>query len=136
MRLITEPYDDAITGGTFGEMKTYKVFRHPVLGYRAVKVGFSWPGFLFPVIWLLVKKLWWHAVVVISGVILLTFIEMFFDNSQTSVLVLLVEAGLCILVGINGSEWQAINLKAVGCELINTVQAQTPDEAIGKVAEV
>ena len=86
-------------------MKNFKVFRHPVLGYRAVKVGFSWPGFLFPAIWLVVKKLWWQALIVISSVILLTFIEVYFDNPETSVMVFLLEFGVYILVGVNGNEW-------------------------------
>jgi hypothetical protein len=119
----------------FHAMKNFKVFKHPVLGYQAVKVGFSWPGFLFPAIWLLIKKLWWHALIVVSSIILLSFIEVFFDNAQTSVMVLLVEAGIYILVGVNGNEWQMVNLQANGCELIDTVQAETPREAIGKIAE-
>jgi hypothetical protein len=117
-------------------MKNFKVFKHPVFGYRAVKVGFSWPGFLFPAIWLLIKKLWWHALIVVSSIILLSFIEVIFDNAQTSVMVLLVEAGIYILVGVNGNEWQMVNLQANGCELIDTVQAETPGEAIGKIADV
>jgi hypothetical protein len=78
-------------------MKTFKVFKHPTLGYQAVKIGFSWPGFLFSVIWLLMKKLWRHALVVISGIILLTLIEVFFNNAQTSVMALLIELGLYFL---------------------------------------
>jgi hypothetical protein len=116
-------------------MKNYRVFRHSVFGYQAVKLGFSWPGFLFPAIWLLIKKLWWHALLVISSVILLTFIEMFFDNAQTSVMVLLIELGVYVLVGVNGNEWQVINLQTRGFELIDTLQAKTPGEAIGKIAK-
>jgi len=116
-------------------MKNFKVFRHPALGYHAVKVGFSWPGFLFPVIWFLLKKLWWHALIVLSSIILLTFIEMFFNNAQTSVMVFIVEVGVYVLVGVNGNEWQMVNLQAHSFELIDTVQAETPGEAIEKIAK-
>jgi hypothetical protein len=116
-------------------MKTFRVFKHPALGYQAVKVGFSWPGFLFPAIWLLIKKLWWHALIVISSIILLTFIEMFFNNAQTSVMVLLVEVGIYVLVGVSGNEWRVIDLQAQSYELIDTLQAETPHAAIGKIAE-
>ena len=116
-------------------MKNFKVFKHPVLGYRAVKVGFSWMGFLFPAIWLLIKKLWWQALIVIASVILLTFVEMFFDNPETSVMVLLLEFGVYILVGVNGNEWCGINLQSHGFELLDTLQAETPLAAIGKIAK-
>jgi len=39
-------------------MKVFKVYKHPVSGYEAVKVGFSWPGFFWIVTWLLWKRLW------------------------------------------------------------------------------
>jgi Protein of unknown function (DUF2628) len=116
-------------------MKIFKVFKHPVLGYRAVKVGFSWPGFLFPAIWLLIKKLWWQALIVISSVILLTSIEIYFDNPETSVMVLILEFGVYILVGVNGNEWCGANLQAHGFELLDTLQAKTPHAAIGKIAQ-
>ena len=117
-------------------MKTFKVFKHPALGYQAVKVGFSWPGFLFSVIWLLVKKLWGHALIVISSIVLLTLIELFFDNTETSVMVLLLEFGVYIFVGFNGNEWRVTNLQAHGFELIDTLQAETPDAAIGKIIKI
>ena len=116
-------------------MKTFKVFKHPSLDYRAVKVGFSWPGFLFSIIWLLTKKLWGHALIVISSVILLTFIEIFFNNTQTSVMALLIQFGVYILVGVNCNEWRMTNLQVHGFELIDTLQAKTPNAAIVKIAK-
>jgi len=115
-------------------MKTFKVLRHTVFGYQAVKVGFSWPGFLFSVIWLLMKKLWWNAAIVISSVVILTFIELSFDNAHTSFMVFLVEIGVYVLVGVNGNEWYSARLQADGYELKDTLEAKTPHEAIGKIA--
>ena len=116
-------------------MKTFRVLKHPTLGYRAVKVGFSWPGFLFCIIWLLIKKLWGHALIVISSLILLTSIELVFDNAQTSVMVLLLEVGVYVFVGINGNGWWVADLQERGFELVDTLQAETPDSAIGKIAK-
>jgi hypothetical protein len=113
-------------------MKTFKVLKHSTLGYRAVKVGFSWPGFLFAVIWLLIKKLWGHALIVVSSIIMLTLIELFFDNTQTSVMIILLEFGVYFFVGVNGNEWRTTNLQERGFEIINTLQAETPKAAIGK----
>ncbi len=117
------------------KMKTFKVFKHPALGYQAVKVGFSWPGFLFAVLWLLIKKLWGHALIVVSSIILLASIEMFFDNPQTFVMVLLLELGVYIFVGVNCNEWHVNNLQERGFELIDTLQAETSKVAIGKIAK-
>ena len=116
-------------------MKTFKVFKHPHLGYQAVKVGFSWPGFLFSGIWLLIKKLWGHSLIVIPIIILLASLDMFFKNPGTSFMVLLLELGVYIFVGINGNEWYMANLKERGFEHIDTLQAETPDAAIRKIAK-
>ena len=116
-------------------MKTFRVLRHPNLGYRAVKVGFSWPGFLFCIIWLLIKKLWGHALIVISSLILLTSIELVFDNAQTSIMVLLLELGVYVFVGVNGNGWQVADLQERGFELVDSLQAETPAAAIGKIAK-
>ncbi|WP_181919263.1 DUF2628 domain-containing protein [Alkalilimnicola ehrlichii] len=40
-------------------MKTFNMFHHPHHGHKAVKVGFSWPGFFFGIIWAAIKGLWW-----------------------------------------------------------------------------
>jgi hypothetical protein len=114
-------------------MKMFKVLKHPHLGYRAVKVGFSWPGFLFAVIWILMKRLWVQALIVVSSIVLLSTIEMIFDNTQTYVMVFLLELGVYIFVGINGNEWHVTNLQEHGFVLIDTLQAETPKAAIGKI---
>ena len=49
------------------------------------------------------------------------------------VLVLWLEIGIYIFVGAKGNEWRVINLQKRGFELIDTVQAETPDAAIGKI---
>lgn len=44
-------------------MKSYHVYRHPTLGYlEIIKIGFSWPAMLITLPWMLVKRLWVHAV--------------------------------------------------------------------------
>jgi len=114
-------------------MKTFKVLKHPQLGYQAVKAGFSWPGFLFSVIWLLIKKLWGHALIIIFIIILLASIEILFGNPETSFMVLFLELGVYIFVGINCNEWYVTKLKESGFDHIDTLQAETPDAAIRKI---
>jgi Protein of unknown function (DUF2628) len=104
-----------------------------------VKVGFSWQGLFFSGIWLLVKKLWRHAFVFLSLSLLLSFMEAGFEQEKSiagMVLVLWLEIGLYIFVGVKGNQWWATNLQKRGFELIDTVQAETPSSAIEKIARV
>ena len=73
---------------------------------------------------------------VVCSIVLLTLIEIFFNNSETSMMVLLVELGLYVLVGANGNEWRMTLLISQGFELVDTLQAKSPAAAIGKVADV
>ncbi len=120
-------------------MKTFKVFKHTTLGYQAVKIGFSWPGLFFSGIWLLVKRLWGYAFVFLSIAILLSFMEAAFEKEESiagMVLVLWLEIGVYIFVGAKGNEWRVTNLQKRGFELIDTVQAETPDVAIKKIDKI
>lgn len=115
--------------------RTFKVFRHPVSGYQAVKVGFSWPGLFFSGIWLLLKRLWWHAAVFLSITVLLSFIEAGFkkeDNMAGMILILWLEIGLYIIVGVKGNEWFANSLQKREFELVGIVEAKSPSAAIEK----
>ncbi len=114
-------------------MKTFNVYKHYTFGYQAVKIGFSWPGFLFSVIWLVIKKLWVHAFIVVCSIILLTSIEIYYNNAETSIMVIVLELGIYIIVGANGNNWHMNNLKEHGFELLATVQADNPASAIQKV---
>ncbi len=60
---------------------------------------------------------------------------MFFDNTQTSMMLLLLEFGVYIFVGVNCNEWRVTNLQERGFELIDTLQAETSHAAIGKIAK-
>ena len=117
------------------KMKTFRVFYHPAHGYQAVKIGFSWPGFLFSVIWLFIKKLWGQAFLVMAAVLLLASIDMYFENTQTSVMVFFLEFSVYVFVGVYGNEWRMTNLQARGFKVADTLEAETPDGAIRKIAK-
>lgn len=123
-------------------MKTFKVFRHPTLGYQAVKIGFSCPGFFFSMIWAFVKKLWGHGLAIIGVFIILTLIEKAFESEKSldpdagTLLMILFQLGVYIFVGIKGNEWRESNLQRRGFEFIDTVHTDTPDAAIGKVVRI
>lgn len=123
-------------------MKTFNVYKHPTLGFEAVKVGFSWPAFFFGVIWMLVKKLWGLAGLWLGAYIVCWLIETVTDKSQeggAQALVYLVLASayfaLWLIPPFKGNKWREENLSKRGYELLSTVQAETPDAAVAQVAK-
>jgi hypothetical protein len=121
------------------KIKTFKIYKHPVFGYQAVKVGFSWPGLFFSGIWLLLKRLWWYALAFFLISFVLSFMETGFEQQENIagiVLVLWLQIGMYIFVGVKGNEWNEANLRKRGFDMVDTVQAETPHAAIGKVSGI
>ena len=48
-------------------MKQIDVYSHPVHGFEAVKNGFSWPGFFFTWIWMMLCRMWAGTLVVFGA---------------------------------------------------------------------
>lgn len=119
-------------------MKTFKVFKHPALGFQALKVGFSVPAFFFVFVWAFAKKLWGHGFGILGICIFLRILQYRFDmerNDAASVLVALIGLCFAVFIGFKGNKWRAANLQKRGFELVETLQSETPDAAIGKAAK-
>jgi hypothetical protein len=123
-------------------LRTFKVYKHPTKGLEAVKVGFSWPGFLFSIIWMLTKKLWGVALLWLGLYVVLGLIQTVTNESEESgaqVLVYLLLAAGCwalnLLPGFKGNQWREANLAKRGFELVGTAQSATPDAAMAQVAK-
>lgn len=123
-------------------MRTFKVYKHPTRGLEAVKVGFSWPGFLFGIVWMLIKKLWglsllWFGLYFVLGLIKTVTIQSEETEAQ-SLVYLLLAAGyfaLNLLPGLKGNQWREANLMKRGYELVGTAQTATPDAAVAQVVK-
>ena len=122
-------------------MKTFNVYRHPVQGFEAVKVGFSWPAASAGPIWMLVKQLWGWSVLWIALYCSLSLVETGtgkFEPGGTQALVYLhLVAGygaLSLIPGLKGNMWREKNLVRRGFEMLRTVQAETPEAAISQMA--
>lgn len=120
-------------------MKTFRVYRHPILGLQAVKDGFSWPGFFFTVIWALTKKLWLHACVfagiylflgLLQSSLLLSFLLRSTDDNLVQLFFFIFDVFISIYIGYSGNQWRVKNLHRRGFELVGTLQAATPDAAL------
>ena len=122
-------------------MKTFNVYRHPIQGLEAVKVGFSWPASLAGPIWMLVKKLWGLSGLWLAMYFALSLVETVTDQSEPggaqALVYLLLVAGyfaLGLVPGIKGNKWREKDLVRRGFEMLGTVQAETPEAAISQVA--
>ena len=122
-------------------MKTFNVYRHPIQGLEAVKVGFSWPASSVGPIWMFVKKLWGLFGLWLAMYIALSLVEAVTDKSEPggaqALVYLLLAAGysaLTLVPGFKGNKWREKNLVRRGFEMLGTVQAETPDAAISRVA--
>ena len=119
-------------------MRIFDVYKHPTQGYQAVKQGFGWPAFFFTVIWAFVKKMWGLGFVFLGVIFLLGLIEIVFEKEGSIVGVLVMlssKLAFYIVFGIEGNNWRRDNLVKRGFEKLNTVEAETPDAAIGSVAK-
>jgi len=118
-------------------MKTYKIFVNPQGTGKAVKQGWSWPGFFFNIIWALIKKMW-----VLGGVLLFVFIGLGVVEgtievssgkeaaSGLNVITSILNIVVSIVFGVNGNKWREKNLLSRAYEYQDTVEAQNPEAAI------
>ena len=114
-------------------MKIYKVFKHPEQGFKAVKHGFSWPGFFFGCIWALSRQLWLEAGLLILFGVAVSAIG--FGVAQGSrVFSMILGVMYMLFVGLKGNGWRARNLEARGFAFVGALRARDPQDALAKVA--
>lgn len=123
-------------------MKTFNIYKHPTLGFEAVKVGFSWPAFFFGWLWLLSKKLWGFAGAVFGTILLLLAFAALVGASDardaTVVGYLVIAIGslaLVLLPALKGNDWRETNLSKRGYERCASLQAYTPDHAVAQASQ-
>lgn len=115
-------------------MKSYKVYKHPVKGYEAVKQGFSWPGFFLDFFWAFYKRLWLIGTVLLI-VAIVSYPYKAYPLGLRAVLELF-QLGMSLYVGKQGNKWREQSLKDRGFRLQREVIAKTGDAAVGEIAEV
>ncbi|MEJ2246127.1 MAG: DUF2628 domain-containing protein [Acidobacteriota bacterium] len=113
-------------------MKTISIYQHGQKGFRAVKTGFSWPGFFFMWIWAFTRGLTGTGVLLfliwlaILGLYMLAVMSALDFMDIVYSFVLFVNA---VIVGLWGNSWQANSLLKKGYKHIDTVQASSPRAA-------
>ncbi len=93
---------------------------------EAVKLGWSWPGFLFNGFWALFKKMWVLGIGAIVGVTVLCLIlDSIIGNVGGG-----PAAVIGIVFGMYGNKWREANLKYRGYDVVDTVVGSNPEGAI------
>ncbi|MCP4133723.1 MAG: DUF2628 domain-containing protein [bacterium] len=114
-------------------MKQFKIYANPRGTHEAVKQGWSWPAFLFGVIWALVKQMWVLGFGLPGFFFVLGFIAAVAGGDFERGLDGLTSIGglvVAIVFGINGNTWREANLTSRGFEFKETVSAANDDAAI------
>ena len=112
-------------------MKRYKIYKSPLGMIEAVKKGWSWPGFFFSLIWLLVKKIYVTAGIIWFIAIVIVLIEV---ETGGTVLSTFYNLSIGVIVGLGGNQWRIKNLVSRGFIFKTTVRAKTPEGALALYA--
>jgi Protein of unknown function (DUF2628) len=86
-------------------MKIFTAHRSPQASQEEavfIKEGFSWPAFFFPVIWLVLKRLWFSLIIYLLALALICALASRLSFPDTSVFILVL--ALNLLLGMEGNE--------------------------------
>ena len=120
-------------------MSSYKVFKHPIEGFEAVKSGFAWLAPFNP-IWPLFRGLWVMFIIYICFILVLASIDAqiygldnFIDIKSANNLqwiFLIIQLVIFASPGFKGNEWTANNLQKKGYIFDCSIEAKNKDEAL------
>jgi len=120
-------------------MSSYKVFKHPIEGFEAVKSGFAWLAPFNPV-WPLFRGLWMLFITYIFVILVLTSIDAliyglddFIDISNANNLqwiFLIIQFIIFVSPGFKGNEWTANNLQKKGYVFDCSIDAKNKTVAL------
>lgn len=120
-------------------MKQYNLYLHNSGRFeaQAVKLGWSWPAFLFGPLWALAKKLWLHAIGFIVAVVAaqFLFLSVAADNPAYDYVPQLLPWALSILFGAKGNIWRERSLCSRGYALTGSAAANNPEAALAQLGE-
>ena len=120
-------------------MSSYKVFKHPLKGFEAVKSGFAWLAPFNPV-WPLFRGLWMLFITYIFVILVLTSIDAqiyglndFIDISNANNLqwiLLIIQFIIFVSPGFKGNEWTTNHLQKKGYVFDCSIDAKNKTEAL------
>lgn len=112
-------------------MKQYNIYENPEGLKEAVKQGWSWPGFCFTWLWCFSKKLNGYGFMFLVYVIVSNILARTVNvDAVVGFVLVLLGLGISMWMGSSGNQLREENLKKLGWEKKNTINAATPDGAI------
>ncbi len=106
-------------------MKTFNIYKHSGGDLQAVKIGFSWVGFLFAPFWLLIKKLWIDAAAFWFALIISPSYETAGSENWWYILIFVLYS----IAGFKGNKIVEGYLINQGYKKVGTAQAGNKDSA-------
>jgi hypothetical protein len=120
-------------------MSSYKVFKHPEKGFKAVKSGFAWLA-PFNLLWPLFRGLWVIFITYIFVILALASIDFLiygFDDviditnaNNLQWILLIIQLVIFTTPGFKGNEWTVKDLQKKGYIFDCSIEAKNKNEAI------
>lgn len=144
-----------------GKIKKFDIYEHPLLAQRILKNGFSWPAFLVGPLWLLFRRVWGSAAVVVVIMVLLNFFNQkaevpifasFVCGMEVSVLPYVyaydydcvrsvrqwndffILLGVNFFIAVKDNEFWARDLITRGYVSVGSIEARSLDEVLAIIA--
>lgn len=91
-----------------------------------IRDGFVWLGFIFPVPWLLLHRLWFEAALVLVATIAISLVGSYTGHANMAAVITML---LSLLVGLEAGRWRYARLERKGFEQRAVVEAANAGEA-------
>jgi hypothetical protein len=110
------------------EMSRHHIWRGTSGLTQTVKVGWSWPAFLFGFYWALIKRMTWIglSVPLLAISIMATLTAAGADDDTLQVAVLGLTLIISLIFGANGNSWREQHLRAQGYRLVGSTLKLQP----------
>ena len=120
-------------------MSSYKIFKHPEKGFKAVKSGFAWLA-PFNLLWPLFRGLWVIFITYIFVILALASIDFLiygFDDviditnaNNLQWILLIIQLVIFTTPGFKGNEWTVKDLQKKGYIFDCSIEAKNKKEAL------
>ena len=120
-------------------MSSYKVFKHPEKGFKAVKSGFAWLAPFNP-IWPLFRGLWMLFITYIFFTLVLASVDAQIyglddvidvkNANNLQWILFIIQIVIFASPGFKGNEWTANNLQNKGYIFDCSIEAKNKDDAL------
>jgi len=112
-------------------MKKFRILSHPVFPSVAIKIGWSWWGFIFGYLWLLYHKIWSYGLgIPVLSLIIGSGIDLVASPPTNVILGSLLGFCVTVFIGVQGHELRIENLLSRGYTFQANVEATNSEHAL------